>query len=51
MNRLVVSSRTRHDIHLPKPIGIYELTVAQPSLFAPDGSFHKAKVKQILQGN
>ena len=45
MKRLLVASRTRADIDLPKYPGIYEFTVVPPSLFAPDGSFYKTTDK------
>ena len=41
MKRLLVASRTRADIDLPKYLGMYEFTVVPPSLFAPDGTFYK----------
>ena len=41
MKRLLVASRTRADIDLPKNLGMYELTVVPPSLFASDGTFYE----------
>ena len=41
MKRLLVASRTRVDIDLPKNLGMYELAVVPPSLFAPDGTFYE----------
>ena len=45
MKRLLVASRTRVDIDLPKCLGIYDFTVVPPSLFAPDGPFYKTTDK------
>ena len=48
MKRLLVASRTRADIDLPKYLGMYELTVVPPSLFAPDDIFYKTSDKEDL---
>ena len=48
MNGLLVASRTRPDIDLPKSIGMYEFTVVPPSLFCPDGSFYKEQEKSVM---
>ena len=41
IKRLLVASRTRVNIDLPKYLDMYEFTVVPPSLFAPDGTFYK----------
>ena len=48
MNRLLVSSRTRPDIDLPKFLGMYEFSVIPPSIFTPDGSLYYPKIKLQL---
>ena len=48
MNCLLVASRTRPDIDLPKSIGMYEFTVVPTSLFCPDGSFYKEQKKSVI---
>ena len=48
MKRLLVASRTRADIGLPKYLGMYEFIVVPPSLFAPDGTFYKTSDKADL---
>ena len=48
MKGLLVAWRTRADIDLPKYLGMYELTVVLPSLFAPDDIFYKTSDKEDL---
>ena len=47
MNRLLVASRTRPDIHLQFCLGKYEFSVT-PSLFSPDRSLHSTKDKSVI---
>ena len=48
MNRLLVASRTRPDIDLPKYLGEYEFSVTPSSLFAPDGILLLTKDKSVV---
>ena len=48
MNRLLVASRTRPDIDLPKYLGMYEFFVVPLSLFTPDGSLYYPKDKATI---
>ena len=45
IKHLLVASRTRVDIDLPKYLGMYKFTVVSPPLFASDGSFYKTTDK------
>ena len=48
MKRLLVDSRTRADIDLPKYLGMYKFNVVTPSLFSTDGTFYKTSDKADL---
>ena len=45
MNRLLVASRTRLDIDLPKYLEMSEFSLVPLSLFTPDGSLYYLKYK------
>ena len=45
MNRLLVASRIRLDIDLPKYLGMYKFAVVPLSLFTPNGSLYYIKDK------
>ena len=48
MSKLLVASRTRPDIDLPKFPGICEFPVVPLSLFTPDGSQYYPKDKAVI---
>ena len=48
MTRLLVASRTRPDIDLPKYLGMYEFSVVPRSLFIIDGTLHQTNDKSVI---
>ena len=48
MNRILVASRSRSEIDLPKIFGTYKFSVDPLSIFVPDGSLHYGKDKPVI---
>ena len=48
LNRLLIVSRTRPDLDLPKELGKYEFSVTPPSIFASDGTLNHEKKKSHI---
>ena len=48
LNRLLIVSRTRPDLDLPKELGKYEFSLTHPSIFASDGTLNHEKKKSHI---
>ena len=48
LNRLLIVSRTRPDLDLPKELGKFEFSVTPPSIFASDGTLNHEKKKSHI---
>ena len=48
MTRLLVASKIRPDIDLPRYLGMYEFSVVPRSLFTTDGTLHQTNDKSVI---